>query len=283
MLEAQLWTRASGAVNRVSSYKSENQKETMRQPALYPGLAGKTVFITGGGSGIGAAHTMAFAGQKANVAFVDIAEQESRALVDKVGAETGNAPLFIPCDIRDVKALQAAIERVRAERGDIAVLVNNAAHDQRHQIEDVTVEFWDDRMAVNLRPMFFSIQAVLPQMKRLGGGSIINFGSISWMVAHGNFPAYATAKAAVHGLTRTLARDLGPFAIRVNSVSPGWVMTERQVKLWLTPEADAERARVQCLKARVMPEDVADMVLFLASDAASKITAQDFIVDAGWA
>ena len=255
----------------------------MRQPAIYPGLAGKTVFITGGGSGIGAAHTAAFAGQKANVAFVDIAEAESRALAAKVAAETGNDPLFVPCDIRDISALQSAIERTRSEFGDIAILVNNAAHDQRHQIEDVTVEFWDDRMAVNLRPMFFTCQAVLPQMKRLGGGSIVNFGSISWMVAHGNFPAYATAKAAVHGLTRTLARDMGPFAIRVNSVSPGWVMTERQIKLWLTPEADAERARVQCLKARIMPEDVADMVLFLASDAAAKITAQDFIVDAGWA
>jgi NAD(P)-dependent dehydrogenase (short-subunit alcohol dehydrogenase family) len=254
----------------------------MRQPAIYPGLAGKTVFITGGGSGIGAAHTLGFAGQKAKVAFVDIAEAESRALVDKVTAETGNAPLFIPCDIRDIKALQAAMERVRVELGDIGVLVNNAANDQRHQVEDVTVALWDDRMAINLRPMFFTCQSALPMMKRLGGGSIINFGSISWMIPHGNFPAYATAKAAVQGLTRTLARDLGPYNIRVNTVTPGWVMTERQLKLWLTPEADAEREKVQCLKARVMPEDLADMVLFLASDASSKCTAQDFIVDAGW-
>lgn len=255
----------------------------MHQPAIYPGLAGKTVFITGGGSGIGAAHTTAFAGQKSKVAFVDIAEGESRAQVERIKTETGNAPLFIRCDIRDVAALQAAIERVRTELGDIAVLVNNAANDQRHKVEDVTVEYWDDRMATNLRPMFFTCQAVLPQMKRLGGGSIINFGSISWMVAHGGFPAYATAKAAVHGLTRTLARDLGPHNIRVNTVSPGWVMTERQIKLWLTPETDAERERVQCLKVKVMPEDLADMVLFLASDAAAKCTAQEFIVDAGWA
>lgn len=255
----------------------------MHQPAIYPGLAGKTVFITGGGSGIGAAHTTAFAGQKSKVAFVDIAESESRALVERIKSETGNAPLFIRCDIRDVAALQAAIERVRTELGDIAVLVNNAANDQRHKVEDVTVEYWDDRMATNLRPMFFACQAVLPQMKRLGGGSIINFGSISWMVAHGGFPAYATAKAAVHGLTRTLARDLGSHNIRVNTVSPGWVMTERQIKLWLTPEADAERERVQCLKVKVMPEDLADMVLFLASDAAAKCSAQEFIVDAGWA
>jgi D-xylose 1-dehydrogenase len=255
----------------------------MRQPAIYPGLVGKTVFITGGGSGIGAAHTAAFAAQKAKVAFVDIAEAESRALVAKIAADTGNEPLFIPCDIRDVTALQSAIERTRSTFGDIAVLVNNAANDQRHEVEEVTVAYWDDRMAINLRPMFFATQAVLPQMKRLGGGSIINFGSISWMVAHGKFPAYATAKAAVMGLTRTLARDLGPSNIRVNSVTPGWVMTERQIKLWLTPEADAEREKVQCLKARVMPEDIAEMVLFLASDAAAVITAQDFIVDAGWA
>jgi D-xylose 1-dehydrogenase len=254
----------------------------MHQPAIYPGLAGKTVFITGGGSGIGAALTRGFAGQKSKVGFVDIAEEESRALVTEVERETGVRALFIPCDIRDITALQAAIERVQGERGDIAVLVNNAANDQRHAVEEVTPAYWDERMAVNLRPSFFTAQAVLPQMKRLGGGSIINFGSISWMVPQGGFPAYATAKSAAHGLTRTLARDFGPFNIRVNCVVPGWVMTERQLQLWLTPEADAARAKAQCLPSRVMPEDIADIVLFLASDAAAKCTAQDFTVDGGW-
>jgi D-xylose 1-dehydrogenase len=254
----------------------------MHQPAIYPSLAGRTVFITGGGSGIGAAITAGFAGQKSKVAFVDIDEPASRALLESVERETDNRPLFIPTDIRDVKALQTAIERTRTELGDIAVLVNNAANDQRHAVEEVTVDYWDERMAVNLRPMFFAAQAVLPQMKRLGAGSIINFGSISWMVPQGGFPAYATAKAAVHGLTRTLARDFGPFNVRVNCVVPGWVMTERQLRLWLTPQADEERAKAQCLPARVEAEDLADMVLFLASDAASKCTAQDFTVDGGW-
>ncbi len=255
----------------------------MHQPAIYPGLAGKTVFITGGGSGIGAAHTSAFAGQKAKVAFVDIAENESRALVERLKSETGNAPLFISCDIRDIGALKAAIERVRGEFGDIGVLVNNAANDDRHKAEDVTVEYWDDRMAINLRPMFFATQAVAPQMKRLGGGSIVNFSSIAWMVKSPDLMAYVTAKAGVHGLSRGLAREYGQHNIRVNTVSPGWVMTERQVKLWLTPEADAVRAQSQCLAAKVMPEDLADMVLFLASDAAAKCSAQEFIVDGGWA
>jgi NAD(P)-dependent dehydrogenase (short-subunit alcohol dehydrogenase family) len=255
----------------------------MRQPALYPGLEGKTVFITGGGSGIGAAHTTGFAGQKAKVAFVDIAEAESQLLVDRVAAETGNKPLFIPCDIRDISALQAAIERTRKELGDIAVLVNNAANDDRHKTEEVTVAYWDDRMAINLRPMFFTCQAVAPQMRRLGGGSIINFSSIAWMVKSPDLMAYVTAKSAVNGLTKGLARDFGPHNIRVNTVSPGWVMTERQMKLWLNPAADAIRAKSQCIPAKVMPEDLADMVLFLASDAAAKCTAQEFIVDGGWA
>ena len=253
----------------------------MHQPAIYPGLAGKAVFITGGGSGIGAALTRGFAGQKARVAFVDIDLEASRALVADVAGETGITPLFIPCDIRDIAALQAAVEQVRREVCDIAVLVNNAANDQRHPVEEVTPAYWDERMAVNLRPSFFTAQAVLPQMKRLGGGSIINFGSVSWMMPQGGFPAYATAKSAMHGLTRTLARDFGPFNIRVNCVVPGWVMTERQIKLWLTPAAEADLEKAQCLKGRVMPEDIADTVLFLASDAAAKCTAQDFIVDCG--
>jgi D-xylose 1-dehydrogenase len=254
----------------------------MDHRALYPGLAGKPVFITGGGSGIGAAITAAFLSQHAKVAFVDIAEEPSRALAARLRQETGSEPLFIPCDIRDVAALQAAIEQSRAALGDIAVLVNNAANDQRHTVEETSVAYWDERLALNLRPMFFTAQAVLPQMRRRGGGAIINFGSISWMLAQGGFPAYATAKAAVHGLTRTLARDFGRDNIRVNCVVPGWVLTERQRRLWLTPEGDAARLAGQCLKTDVEPEDIAEMVLFLASDAAAKCTAQDFIVDAGW-
>jgi NAD(P)-dependent dehydrogenase (short-subunit alcohol dehydrogenase family) len=267
----------------VTAYLPSRGHEFLHQPAIYPGLAGKTVFITGGGSGIGAAITAAFAGQKAKVAFVDIAERLSRATCKRVENETGTKPLFILGDIRDTKALRAAIEQTRQSFGDIGILVNNAGNDQRHSVEKVTPNYWDERMALNLRPMFFTAQAVQPQMKRLGGGSIINFGSISWMVNMGGFPAYATAKAAVHGLTRTLARDLGPFNIRVNCVVPGWVMTERQIKKWLTRKADLDRKRAQCLPVRVLPEDVADMVLFLASDAAAKCTAQDFTVDGGWA
>ena len=202
----------------------------MHRPAIFPGLADQTVFITGGGSGIGAAITAGFAGQKAKVAFVDIAEKQSRATCSQVERETGRRPLFIPGDIRNIKTLLAAIEQTRKSLGDVGVLVNNAANDDRHTVEKVTVEYWDERMALNLRPMFFAAQAVLPQMKRLGGGSIINFGSISWMVTQGGFPAYATAKSAVHGLTRTLARDFGPFNIRVNCVVPGWTITERQLK-----------------------------------------------------
>jgi D-xylose 1-dehydrogenase len=254
----------------------------MHLPAVYPGLAEKTVFITGGGSGIGAALTAGFAAQKARVAFVDIAEAASGALVDRVAADTGNKPLFIRCDLRDVDALRAAIEHVRGQLGDIGVLVNNAANDERHKTEEVTVGYWDEKMAVNLRPMFFSSQAVLAHMKRLGGGAIVNFSSIAPVVKTPDLVAYLTAKSAVNGLTRGLARDFGPYNIRVNTVSPGWTMTERQVKLWANPERLAVRDRGQCIPGSIMPEDVANLVLFLSSDAAAKCTAQDFVVDAGW-
>ncbi|WP_181704704.1 SDR family NAD(P)-dependent oxidoreductase [Chthonobacter rhizosphaerae] len=254
----------------------------MPSRAFYPDLAAASVFVTGGGSGIGAALTRAFAAQTARVAFVDIAEEESRALVDAVAAETGVAPLFIPCDIRDVPALQAAVRRAGEVHGDVGVLLNNAANDQRHRVEDVTRAYWDDRMAINQRPMMFAAQAVLPMMKRLGGGSIVNFGSISWKLGNGGMPAYTMAKAAVHGLTRGLARDFGPFGIRVNTLLPGWVMTERQKALWLTPEAEAEMLKGQCLKIRIEPDQVADLALFLASEASSACTAQEFTVDAGW-
>jgi D-xylose 1-dehydrogenase len=248
----------------------------------YAGLADKTVFITGGGSGIGAAFTRAFAGQGARVGFVDIAEEASRALVVEIQKETGTAPLFIACDLRDIAALQAAIEKVRVEVGDIGVLVNNAGNDDRHTMEQVTQAYWDERIAVNLRHMFFAAQAVAPQMKRLGGGTIINLGSISWRLKLTGLPVYNVTKASVTGLTRALAREFGPFGIRVNTISPGAVWTERQIKLWYTPEVEKEIMAGQCLKTRVLPNDVANMGLFLASDAAEKCTAQDFVVDGGW-
>lgn len=250
--------------------------------AHYPDLSGKTVFITGGGSGIGAALTEGFARQGARVAFVDIAREPSEALVRRLQADGLAAPLFIACDISDVDALRAAIGRTQETLGDIAVLVNNAANDDRHRLEDVTPDYWDDRQAILIRPMFFAAQAVAPQMRRRGGGAIVNFGSVSWMDKMGGMPAYTTAKAAVQGLTRGLARDLGPDNIRVNTLVPGWVMTERQLKLWVTPESGAVIDSKQCLPGRVLPGHIADMVLFLASDAAAMCTAQDFIVDAGW-
>ncbi len=249
--------------------------------AIYPSLRDKVVFITGGGSGIGASIVEGFARQGAKVGFVDIDEAASSALLKSL-KRGGLAPRFISCDVRDIDRLRAAIQTVQSEFGDIGVLVNNAGRDDRHAIDSVTVEFWDERLAVNLRHQFFAAQAVVEQMKRLGGGSIINFGSISWMTATGGMPAYTTSKAAVHGLTRGLARDLGSFNIRANTVSPGWVMTERQRKLWLTPEGDRRLDELQCLKGRLQADDLANMVLFLASDDARMITSQNMIVDAGW-
>jgi NAD(P)-dependent dehydrogenase (short-subunit alcohol dehydrogenase family) len=250
--------------------------------ASYPSLRGKSVFITGGGSGIGAALTAAFAAQGAKVAFVDIAETESHALVEQVTADTGNAPRFFPCDLRDIAALRQSVEAAAAAHGDIQVLLNNAANDERHPIDTVTPEFWDDRMAINLRPQFFAAQAVIPGMRAKNAGSIINFGSVSWKIGQGGMPAYTAAKAAIHGLTRGLARDLGGANIRVNTLVPGWVMTARQLKYWLTPEADADREQQQCLKLRVMPDHIAAMALFLAADDSGACTSQEFIVDAGW-
>jgi D-xylose 1-dehydrogenase len=251
--------------------------------AIYPSLRDKVVFVSGGGSGIGASIVEGFAHQGARVGFVDIDEVASEVLVRKFkGATAVTAPLFLRCDVRDIDNLRAAIKSVQSAFGDIGILVNNAARDDRHPIGSVTVEYWDERVAVNLRHQFFASQAVVEQMKRLGGGSIINFGSISWMTATGGMPAYTTSKAAVHGLTRGLARDLGPFNIRANTVSPGWVMTERQKKLWVTAEGERQIEQMQCLKGRLQPEHLANMVLFLASDDAKMITSQNFVVDAGW-
>ncbi|GAN79159.1 SDR family NAD(P)-dependent oxidoreductase [Acidocella aminolytica] len=250
--------------------------------AIYPSLKDRVVYITGGGTGIGASLTAGFAAQGAKVAFVDIAEEPSRALAEQIGAQTGRKPLYLPCDLRDIAALRATIAQTQAELGEIDVLVNNAANDQRHKIEEVTPEFWDERMAVNLRPQFFTAQAVAESMKARKSGSIINFGSSSWKKGQGGMPAYTAAKAAIHGLTRGLARDLGPYNVRVNTIVPGWIITERQLALWLTPEADAERARQQCLPERVMPDHVTAMALFLAADDSAACSAQEFTVDGGW-
>jgi NAD(P)-dependent dehydrogenase (short-subunit alcohol dehydrogenase family) len=251
--------------------------------AIYPSLRDRTVFVTGGGSGIGASIVEHFIEQGSRVAFVDIDRAASEALCERFAPERRNRALFMECDVRDIDALRAAIGRTHETFGDVSVLVNNAARDDRHPMEEVTVEYWDERVAVNLRHQFFAAQACAEHMKRLGGGSIINFGSISWMTRTGGMPAYTTSKAAVQGLTRGLARDLGPFHIRVNTVVPGWVMTERQRTLWLNAEGERQMDEQQCLPGRLHAPDLARMVLFLAADDSRMCTAQNFIVDAGWA
>lgn len=254
----------------------------MSQWAIYPSLKDRSVFITGGGSGIGAAIVKAFAGQGSKVAFVDIDEAAAARTVEEVKAEGHAAPLFIACDLRDIAALQASIDKAAAANGPITVLVNNAARDDRHKMEDVTPEYWDERVAVNLKHQFFAAQAVFPMMKQAGGGSIVNFGSVSWMVGQGGMPCYTTSKSAVMGLTRSLARDMGPFNIRVNSIAPGWIMTERQKTLWLTPEGEQELMARQCLKRKLQPVEMARVCLFLAAEDLSAMTNQTYVADGGW-
>ncbi|MEY4679390.1 MAG: SDR family NAD(P)-dependent oxidoreductase [Alphaproteobacteria bacterium] len=249
--------------------------------AIYPDLEGRRVLVTGGGSGIGAAIVRAFARQRAHVGFIDVKRAESEALVAELRAGGATAS-FAEADITDIAALRAAIAALRVELGAFAVLVNNAAHDERHRTEDVTPEYWDQRIAVNLKHQFFAAQAVLPDMKEARGGSIVNFGSTSWMAGQGGMAAYTAAKSAVLGLTRSLARDYGPHGIRVNAIAPGWIMTERQVALWLTPEGEAELMRRQCLKRKLVPDEVARFTVFLASEEASACTAQHYVVDGGW-
>jgi D-xylose 1-dehydrogenase len=253
----------------------------MIRSASYPSLEGRVVFVTGGGSGIGASIVEHFCAQGSRVAFVDIERAASETLVDTIGRRGQPAPAFVPCDVRDIAALRDAMAQVRDRLGPIRVLVNNAAHDERHAIEGVTPEYWDDRFAVNLRHQFFAAQAVAPDMAAAGGGAIVNFGSTSWLVGQGGMPAYLSAKAAIAGLTRALARDFGPMNIRVNCIVPGWIMTERQVRLWLTPEGEQELLRRQCLKRKLLPEDVARVVLFFAADDSGACTSQSYIVDGG--
>lgn len=254
----------------------------MKQLAKYGSLQGKRVFITGGGSGIGESLVAEFAAQGAVVAFVDIAREASEALCRRLAEAGMTAPLFRHCDITDIPALQAVMAELADKLGDFDILVNNAANDQRHQAQDVTLEYWNERIAINQRPMFFTCQAVFEGMKRQGGGSIINVSSISWHMKSGGYPVYATTKAAVVGLTRGLARDFGAHNIRVNTVTPGWVMTQRQIDLWVDDVAELEIKKSQCLPNKLMPQDIAAMVLFLASDDGAMCSSQEFIVDAGW-
>jgi NAD(P)-dependent dehydrogenase (short-subunit alcohol dehydrogenase family) len=249
--------------------------------AIYPDLKDRVVLVTGGGSGIGEAIVRRFAAQEAKVAFIDIAVEPSRALVREL-AQAGTAVHFEPCDLTDIPALKRSVAAVRKLLGPIGVLVNNAAHDERHATEEVTEAQWDSRIAVNLKHQFFCAQAVIPDMKAAGGGSIVNLGSVSWIIGQGGMAGYTASKSAVLGLTRSLARDFGPYGIRVNAVAPGWIMTRRQLEKWITPEAEAEIMARQCLKRKLQPEEVAKFIVFLASEEASACTNQHYIVDGGW-
>ncbi|MCB1463569.1 MAG: SDR family oxidoreductase [Nitratireductor sp.] len=251
----------------------------MDLPASYHDLMGKSVFITGGGSGIGEFLVEGFLSQGCKVAFID--KLDSVALCDRLEAIYGARPLFIAGDITDIAALQAAVDEARRGNGPIQVLVNNAADDTRHDVTSYAAEDWDRAIAVNLRPHYFTAQAVVGDMRAAGGGVIVNFSSIAYMMGGGDYPAYAAAKAGVAGLTRGLARELGPDGIRVNALMPGWVMTERQRRLWASPEALREHIARQCLQREIYPIDIVSPALFLASDASSVMTGQALVVDAG--
>jgi NAD(P)-dependent dehydrogenase (short-subunit alcohol dehydrogenase family) len=248
--------------------------------AIYPSLADRGVLVTGGGSGIGAAIVAAFADQGARVAFIDIQLEASQKLVEGLSGAR-HLPQFLHCDLADIGALRRTIEQAASLIGPISVLVNNAARDDRHKVDEVTPEYWDAAMAVNLRHQFFAAQAVRPYMKSLGGGAIINFSSVAWMAGGAEFIAYTSAKAAVIGLTNSLAREFGPDNIRVNAIAPGAVNTERQLRLWYDEAQADEFARKQFIQRRLKPEDVARTALFLASDDSAMITKQCIIVDAG--
>jgi len=248
----------------------------MANHAIYPSLKDRAVLVSGGASGIGEAIVRAFVAQGAKVGFLDIADEAAA----KLNAELGPVH-YEHCDVTDIAALRSAIEGVRNALGPITVLVNNAAHDQRHTIDEVTPEFFDNRIAVNLKHQFFAAQAIYPDMKAANNGSIVNLGSSAWMNSTPNLPIYSASKAGVLGLTRALARDLGGFNIRVNSVMPGWIMTQRQLDLWLTPEAEKNLLERQCLKRKLYPDDVAKLVLFLGSDDSSGCTNQNYVIDGG--
>jgi NAD(P)-dependent dehydrogenase (short-subunit alcohol dehydrogenase family) len=250
--------------------------------ASYPSLRDRVVLVTGGGSGIGAAIVEQFALQGSRVAFVDITLECSQELVTSLAARCPHTPLFVQCDLTDIATLQAAVAEITSQLGPPRVLVNNAGSDDRHRFEEVTREYWDQRMNVNLRHQFFAAQAVAPGMKAAGGGSIINMSSIAWMIPSSDLSVYTTAKAAIIGMTRSIAHHLGADNIRVNCVLPGAILTERQRRLWLSPEYEAQIATHQCLRANLTPDDVARLILFLASDDSSAITNQNHIIDGGW-
>ncbi|MDP5056512.1 MAG: SDR family oxidoreductase [Marinomonas hwangdonensis] len=245
----------------------------------YPSLKDKVVFITGGGSGIGEYLVHHFMEQGARVAYIDIDDTSSTTLNQKLNDEFKVTPWFRKVDVRDIYALQSAIDDAAKELGRLDVLINNAGKDDRHKIEDVTPEYWDNCLNINMRPHFFGMQAAAKWMKE--GASIINMGSISWMRGRAGMVGYTTSKGAIHTMTRTMARELGPRGIRVNSIVPGAVVTERQKALWLTPELDQEFIDVQSLKFRIQPDDIVAMALFLASQDSRACAGQNFIVDAG--
>lgn len=249
--------------------------------AQYPSLTDRTVLITGGATSIGACLVQQFAAQGAKVGFIDIDVAAGQALAQTLAGER-HAPLFVEADLTDIPALEGAIDRVRQHFGPITALLNNAANDRRHSIEETTSEAWDACIAVNLKHQFFAARHVAADMRQAGGGSIVNFGSLSWMLKQGGMPVYTTSKSAVQGLTRSLARDFGPFNIRVNTLVPGWVMTEKQLRLWVTDAAREDIARGQCINQPVLAEHIARMALFLASDDSTMCTAQNFVVDGGW-
>lgn len=251
------------------------------QYAIYPSLAGKTVVVTGGGTGIGAAMVSAFCHQGARVYFIEVAEQASKELEESL-REAGHSCSFIRCDLRDVDAIAKTFARIEDLAGPIDVLVNNAANDDRHEIQDVTQAYWENNMAVNLRHQFFCAQQAAIGMRKAGRGVILNLGSISWHLALSNLSIYMTAKAGIEGLTRGLARELGGDGIRVNCVVPGAIKTPRQMQLWQSADSEAKIVAAQCLTKRIEPEHVARMVLFLASDDASRCSGREYYVDAGW-
>ena len=248
----------------------------------YFDLEKKRVFITGGGSGIGASIVEHFCEQNSEVYFIDINEEASNKLVSECKNKKLAIPNFIKCDLLNIKELQSVISKIISEKGPIEILINNAANDERHKIENVTEEFWNERMNINLRHYFFTVQSVREAMIKNKGGVIVNIGSASWMIGQGGMAAYTAAKSGVVGLTRSFARDLGEYSIRVNSVVPGWVMTERQLEKWLTPESEADMMKKQCIKKRLMPSDISKAVLFFSSDQSSGCTNQSYVVDNGW-
>jgi NAD(P)-dependent dehydrogenase (short-subunit alcohol dehydrogenase family) len=250
--------------------------------AHYPSLKNRVVLITGGATGIGESFVTEFARQGSRVAFLDIQDEHASALVATIAAEGCPLPQYLHCDVTDLRALQSAIEKVVSTQGTIDVLVNNAANDQRHPIEQLTPELWDRSMAINLRPHFFAVQAVLPAMRAAGRGSIINMSSIAWIIPNTNLADYVAAKAAIVGLTRTLAHELGPNNVRVNAILPGAIATGRQKQLWYTPEYLANIFAHQSLKRQIEPAEVARLALFLAADDSSAITNQSYVIDAGW-